>query len=162
MAVSVKSLSHASLSRLASCLHQILPRDIIRVGRGTARAEDAQGTPTQSHISPSTLVYEDICTRMVQIPFLTCKVDYNNVKTRRFAVKVSRGTLSTSTQGPSNLNQKSIGRRICQLVAINARKKRTNGFKTSHGMTLRRAFRALSPPPTRLQTHQPSNFNPSH
>ena len=28
-------------------------------GRGTTRAEDAQGTPTQSHISPSTLVYED-------------------------------------------------------------------------------------------------------
>jgi len=29
------------------------------LGRGTARAEDAQGTPTQSHISPSILVYED-------------------------------------------------------------------------------------------------------
>jgi len=28
-------------------------------GRGTARAEDAPGTPTQSHISPSILVYED-------------------------------------------------------------------------------------------------------
>ena len=27
--------------------------------RGTARAEDAQGTPTQSHISPSILVYEE-------------------------------------------------------------------------------------------------------
>ena len=27
-------------------------------GRGTTRAEDAQGTPTQSHISPSVLVYE--------------------------------------------------------------------------------------------------------
>jgi len=26
---------------------------------GAARAEDAQGTPTQSHISPSILVYED-------------------------------------------------------------------------------------------------------
>jgi len=26
--------------------------------RGTTRAEDAQGTPTQSHISPSILVYE--------------------------------------------------------------------------------------------------------
>jgi len=36
--------------------------DILRVdlsGRGTARAEDAQGTPTQSHISPSILVYEE-------------------------------------------------------------------------------------------------------
>jgi len=28
-------------------------------GRGTARAEDAQGTPTQSHIPPSIRVYED-------------------------------------------------------------------------------------------------------
>ena len=27
--------------------------------RGTTRAEDAQGTPTQSHRSPSVLVYED-------------------------------------------------------------------------------------------------------
>ena len=30
-------------------------------GRGTTRAEDAQGTPTQSHISPSVLVYADGC-----------------------------------------------------------------------------------------------------
>ena len=28
-------------------------------GRGTTRAGDSQGTPTQSHISPSVLVYED-------------------------------------------------------------------------------------------------------
>ena len=28
-------------------------------GRGTARAEDARGTPTQMHIPPSILVYED-------------------------------------------------------------------------------------------------------
>ena len=28
-------------------------------GRGTTRAEDAQGTPAQSHISPSILGYED-------------------------------------------------------------------------------------------------------
>jgi len=28
-------------------------------GRGTTRTEDAQGTPTQSHISPSKLVYEE-------------------------------------------------------------------------------------------------------
>ena len=27
-------------------------------GRGTRRAEDAQGTPTQTHVSPSILVYE--------------------------------------------------------------------------------------------------------
>jgi len=28
-------------------------------GRGTARVEDAHGTPTQSHVSPNILVYED-------------------------------------------------------------------------------------------------------
>jgi len=28
-------------------------------GKGTTRAEDAQGTPTQSHMSPSILVYDD-------------------------------------------------------------------------------------------------------
>ena len=33
--------------------------DRLRVGRGTARADDAQGTPIQSHISPCILVYED-------------------------------------------------------------------------------------------------------
>ena len=30
-----------------------------RLREGTARAEDAQGTPAQSHISPSILVYEE-------------------------------------------------------------------------------------------------------
>jgi len=30
-------------------------------GRGTTRAEDDQGRPTQSHISPSILVYEGAC-----------------------------------------------------------------------------------------------------
>ena len=37
------------------------PVDRLRVGcgRGAARAEDAQGTPTQSHVPPSILVYED-------------------------------------------------------------------------------------------------------
>jgi len=32
---------------------------VLIAGRGDARAEDAQGTPTQSHISPSVLVYEE-------------------------------------------------------------------------------------------------------
>ena len=31
----------------------------LRVGRDSARAEDAQATPTQSHTSPSMLAYED-------------------------------------------------------------------------------------------------------
>ena len=30
-----------------------------KAGKGTLRAEDTPGTPTQSHISPSILVYED-------------------------------------------------------------------------------------------------------
>ena len=34
-------------------------------GRGTARAEDAQGTPTQRHISPSILVYENTTLKVV-------------------------------------------------------------------------------------------------
>ena len=50
-----------------------------RPGRGAARAEDAQETPTQSHISPSILVYQDCqirgekavrhssCTELVQL-----------------------------------------------------------------------------------------------
>ena len=43
--------------------HWIRSCDRLRVvwlnGRGTTRAEDAQGKPTQSHISPSILVYEN-------------------------------------------------------------------------------------------------------
>ena len=45
--------------------------DRLRVGGGTARAEDAQGTPTQSHISPSILVYED---ETVAVAVLTAEV----------------------------------------------------------------------------------------
>jgi len=37
---------------------KILNRFSFISGKGAARAEDAQGTPTQSHISPSILVYE--------------------------------------------------------------------------------------------------------
>ena len=37
---------------------QILALASSKYVRGTARAEDAQGTPTQNHISPSILVYE--------------------------------------------------------------------------------------------------------
>jgi len=41
--------------------YEILPSCSLldRLGRGTTRANDAQGTPTQSHISPRILVYED-------------------------------------------------------------------------------------------------------
>ena len=44
-------------------LEQITQIDRLRFGwdseRGTARANDAQGTPTQIHVSPSMLVYEE-------------------------------------------------------------------------------------------------------
>jgi len=36
-------------------------------GWGAARAEDAQGAPTQSHISPSILVYEEKNFQVVQL-----------------------------------------------------------------------------------------------
>ena len=36
----------------------VLPQ-LIDSGRGTTTAGDAQGTPTQSHMLPSILVYED-------------------------------------------------------------------------------------------------------
>jgi len=38
----------------------VIDLGVVGSGRGSARAEDAQGTPTQSHIkSPSIQVYED-------------------------------------------------------------------------------------------------------
>jgi len=39
------------------------------VERGAARAEDAQGTPNQSHISPSILVYKDYRAKSIQKNF---------------------------------------------------------------------------------------------
>ena len=42
---------------MASSITQIWKR--IDPGLGTARAENAEGTPTQSHTSPSILVYEE-------------------------------------------------------------------------------------------------------
>jgi len=51
-----------SLKYEPSCRHRPYLCDLqgtIDSVRGTARAEDAQGTPTQSHISPRILVYED-------------------------------------------------------------------------------------------------------
>jgi len=44
-------------------------------GRGAARAEDAQGTPTQSHISPRILVYEDNMWRILAT-LATCGPHY--------------------------------------------------------------------------------------
>ena len=45
------------------CGHLLFSMALIDPGRGTTRAEDAQGTPTHSHISPSILVYEDSVSR---------------------------------------------------------------------------------------------------
>ena len=36
-------------------------------GRGSVRAEDAQGTPTQSHISPSIFLYTKIMRRLARL-----------------------------------------------------------------------------------------------
>ena len=59
--------AHARLAGLHLCVGgyctevvTVLYRDtplvqVCQIGRGAARAEDAQGTPTQSHISPSIL-----------------------------------------------------------------------------------------------------------
>jgi len=45
-------------------------------GRGTTRAEDAQGTPSQSHISPSILVYEEYLTVDFQALIFGSTVDF--------------------------------------------------------------------------------------
>ena len=50
--LSIAMDSNRNLSRISGS-------DRLRIGRGATRAEDAQGTPTQSHISPSILVYEE-------------------------------------------------------------------------------------------------------
>ena len=42
-----------------SPLCEVIDSGLVGSGRGTARAENAQGTPTQSHISPSVLVHEE-------------------------------------------------------------------------------------------------------
>jgi len=40
-------------------LVEVIDSGLVGSERGAARAEDAQGTPTQSQVSPSILVYED-------------------------------------------------------------------------------------------------------
>ena len=42
-----------------SKFHPLIDSGLVGSGRGTTRAEDAQGTPTQNNISLSILVYED-------------------------------------------------------------------------------------------------------
>ena len=59
-------------------LERMLGDDRPRVGsgRGTTRAEDAQGTPTQSHISPSILVYEE------QLAHVLCTTSFSALQTK--------------------------------------------------------------------------------
>ena len=47
-------------------------------GRGTARAEDARGTPAQGHKSPSILVYAIICLLLSESG--TCKAVDSNIE----------------------------------------------------------------------------------
>jgi len=47
-------------------------------GGGTTRAKDAHGTPTQSHISPSTLVFEDKLKCLFQTRQLLLILDYSH------------------------------------------------------------------------------------
>ena len=49
--------NHARFAPLRGVV--IFSFDRLRINWGAARAEDGQGSPTQSHISPSILVYED-------------------------------------------------------------------------------------------------------
>ena len=57
-------------------------------GRGTARVQDAQGTPTQSHVSPIILVYED--NSQVDIPGSWYKSDnFGKRRARRQSYRVT-------------------------------------------------------------------------
>ena len=51
---SIVTQYHAALENI-----YLYADDRLRAGRGTARSEDALGTPIQSHVSPSILLYED-------------------------------------------------------------------------------------------------------
>ena len=55
------------MQRTENSTHKRSFPGVIDSGRGTTKAEDAQGTPTHSHISPSILVYEDKTTPFVQV-----------------------------------------------------------------------------------------------
>ena len=62
-------------------------------GRGTTRAEDAQGTPSQSHVSPSILVYEDKRWFHLQVP---CQDTEGAISSVHFLKVVVKGRASTS------------------------------------------------------------------
>jgi len=71
-----------SSARIKMCAGFQLPDDRLRVGRGATRAEDAQETPTQIHISPSVLVYEDReCVTRLEI--MVCRVQIQNKIARK-------------------------------------------------------------------------------
>ena len=58
--VMCKILGPSAIAEPTLSLSEEYVRRVIDSGRGAARAEDAQEMPTQSHISPSIQVYEDI------------------------------------------------------------------------------------------------------
>jgi len=75
----------------------------LRVGRGAARAEDAQGKPTQSRISPSILVHEDNKAALVHLEWLDPKPETRNPKpeTRNTQASFSSSLLSLQVlEGP--------------------------------------------------------------
>ena len=63
---------------------------ITSTGMGNARAEDAHGTPTQSHISPSTLVYEEKHGQVWYKPGRASELDLEWFPSRRECIEVSR------------------------------------------------------------------------
>jgi len=66
------------------------------VGRGTARAEDAQGTPTQSHISPSILVYEGHTTSLPL--YATLRTQQPNLNAQHSALNTQTSTLNSKAR----------------------------------------------------------------
>ena len=78
VSVCAHDIHHRAANKALLTLNDI---DRLRVaGRGAVRAEDAQGTPTQSHISPSILLYEDMISLLaggrvgVDLTECVCKV----------------------------------------------------------------------------------------
>ena len=73
-------------------------REVVDSGlEGTTRVEDAQGTPTQRHVSPSILVYEE---KHNAFPW-----GWNARKTDRFSAKVKHQNHSPDNKIPSMSGQ---------------------------------------------------------
>jgi len=55
----IRTLTPGTRTISAQAEHELLEDSQLRCGGGTARAEDVQGKPTQSHISPRILVHQE-------------------------------------------------------------------------------------------------------